>query len=819
MDKVVYECGGMRIDPANRRLSRGDTHVAVEPKAFAVLAILLERADDLVTRDELLDLVWGHRYVTPATLSRVMAQLRRAFDDDAEHPRTIQTVHGAGYRFIGALRRIAIARGEPRAKFGPPPVAQLPAKLDALVGRERELADLAANLAEHRAITIIGPGGMGKTQTALEAARQCAERFADGVWFFDLSPLERADEWLATLAASLSVPVAGAAQVLPRITRALWDRQALLVIDNCDRLATEVGAIVFALLRNCPEIRVLSTSQRRLDFVGERLMWLPPLSVPPPARDASRLPLAEVAAAPAVALLVARAAAVQPAFALNATNVGDVVEICRRLDGMPLALELAAAQFAMLSPASIRERLDQRLDLLASDSAGREQRHQTLHALVEWSYGMLSAREQRLLCWLGVFLQGWTIDAAEEIGKALGIDEAQLLELHSGLILKSLVVVDPTLSPPRYRLLESVREFALQLLRARGEEADATAAHLRHFVQLAERSHHEILASRVDEWVERLRHEHANIDGALGWARTEGADSDSALRLAGALMLYARCHGQFWLMTDWIERALDGVTPRPSPTYVRALLCSGHVRLYRQDAACESQLSETLALATHLGDRWAQAAASASLAMWNANLGRFDPARRYARVASDLSEGDDWLRSLAGLAQGWIAVFAGDCRGAIDVLEPVRGVSFDLHQHSMVDIYLALSYFALGNGKRAAELGLNVFALALRMRHIRSLAGVLEVTAYLAARSASPDVCVRLLGKAADLRERSRTPLFSCWLAHHHDTARLLRETLGEAAYARLHAAAALTRDELVAQEASALLRRLTADQAPTSSV
>jgi non-specific serine/threonine protein kinase len=815
VDKVVYECGALRIDPVNRRVIRDARDVALEPKAFAVLAVLLERADDLVTREELLDLVWGHRYITPATINRAMAQLRRAIDDDADHPQLIQTVHGAGYRFIGPVRRVPLLRGESRTHFGPPPLAQLPAKLDALVGRERELALLELSLTEHRAVTIIGPGGMGKTQCALEAARQCAERFPDGVWFFDLSPLERDSEWLAGLATALSVPAAGAPQLLQRITRALSDRRALLVIDNCDRLAAEVGTIVLALLRSCPGIRVLATSQRRLDFVGERLMWLSPLALPPHAPDVCRLPLEEIAAAPAVDLLLARAAAVQPAFALDGNNVADVVEICRRLDGMPLALELAAAQFAMLSPAAIRERLQSRLNLLASESAGREPRHQTLQALVEWSYGLLSAREQRLLCWLGVFLQGWTIDAAEQIGAALGIDAQRLLELHSGLILKSLVVAEPTLSPPRYRLLESVREFALQMLRARGEEAEARTAHLQHFVQLAERSHREIQDSRVDEWVERMHHEHANIDGALGWARTGGADPDSALRLAGGLMLYARCHGQFWLMAGWIERALQGVAPRPSTTYVRALLCSGHIKFYVQDPGAESRLAEAMSLAAQLGDRWAQGVASAGLAMWNANMGRFEQARDHAQMASGLAADDDWLRALAGLAKGWIALGTGDHQAAICTLEPLRRLSFDLHQREMTNLYLALSHLGVVNGPRAAEAILDAFALCLRTRHLRGFAGSLEATAYLAAHCAPPDSCVRFLAKAADMRERTRVPLFSLfWLPHHERTTRLLRERLGQSAYDTLHAAGARARDEAVVDEACAMLRRLAADHA-----
>ena len=819
MDKVFYECGDVRVDPANRRLTRNGDEIALEPKAFAVLLALLGRAGELITRDELLDAVWGHRYVTPATLNRVMSMLRRAFDDDADDPRCIRTVHGSGYRFIGAVERIVVPRSDARAHFGPPPIAQLPAKLDPLIGRERDLAQLCAILSEHRAVTIIGPGGMGKTQCALEVGRRCSSEFPAGVWFFDLSALEGAHDWVKVFAAMLSLPTARTADPLARIGEALAGRRALLLIDNCDRLAAEIGAIAFELLRRCAELKVLATSQQRLDFTGERLMWLPPLELPPLAAEAQRSRLEEIASTPAVALLLERARAVQPGISLSRNNLGDIVEICHRLDGMPLALELAAGQFAMLSPAAIRERLQQRFRLPGSDSAGRPRRHQTLYALVDWSYGLLSAQEQRLLCWLGAFVQGWTIDAAEAFGDALRIDAQTLLELHSGLIFKSLVAVDPTLSPARYRLLETVREFALERLRQRGEEADARNAHLDYFMQLAERSHREILESRADEWVERMPHEHANIDAALTWARSDGADPKSALRLAGSLMLYGKCHGLTWQLAGWIERALDGVAPEPSPTYVRAALCSGMLKVYLQDPDGERRLGEVLALAAQLGDRWAEACANAFLAMWLAHFGRLELAEQYARFAADAAESqaDDWLRSLVGTARAWIAMRANDPRRVVSILQPLRGVSFDLHQYMMVDIYLALSHYALGSVIEAANIVLGLFVLSLRTRNLRVHAGALEVAAYLAIATENPRAGVRLLGKAADIRERTRAPLVSAWFPYRDKAMHVARESLGVATFDALYAAGTSGRDEEVIEEARALLRhmgRSTAGQA-----
>jgi non-specific serine/threonine protein kinase len=520
--------------------------------------------------------------------------------------------------------------------------------------------------------------------------------------------------------------------------------------------------------------------------------------------------LDEIASTPAVALLLARASAVQPAISLDLHNVDDIVEICRRLDGMPLALELAAGQFAMLSPAAIRERLGLRFSLLPSDSAGRAVRHRTIQALVEWSYGLLSAQEQRLLCWLGVFLRGWTIDAVEAFGSALTIDPDELLELHSGLIFKSLVVVDPTLSPPRYRLLESVREFAFQLLRARGEETDARRAHLQYFVQLAERSHRDILESRVDEWLERLNHEHANIDAALTWAKSAG-DDEAALRLAGSLMLYGKSGTLTWLMAEWAERALNDVVPEPSHTYVRALLCSGVFKLYVQNPTIESHLTLVVILAAQLGDRWAQCCASAYLALWDAHRGQLRQARTRAAVAAKLAsdEKDDWLVSLVGWAKVWIALRSGEYNDALATLQPLRHVSFDPQQRQMIDIYLGLTHYVLGHWREAAAISIDVVDASLRTRGLRSTAAAIEIAAFLAMRTLRPEACARLLGKAADIRERTHSPLFSFWVAYDEEATKLARRQLGNEQFAALHAAGMAARDELVIDEARALLRQV----------
>ena len=306
---------------------------------------------------------------------------------------------------------------------------------------------------------------MGKTQCALAFAHDYAERYPDGVWFFDLAPLRHASEWLQALAAALAIAPAAEAELLEKVTQSLADRRALLLIDNCDRLSNDVGALVVELLRGTRELVVLATSQQQLNFVSERILHMPPLGLPAIRRPGDEAELLQIAAAPAVSLLLARIRDARAEFRLTFDNAAAIVDVCERLDGMPLALELAAARFALLSPQQVLERLDQRFRFLVSDTAGRDHRHRNLVALLEWAFGLLSADEQRLLAWLGVFVQGWTVEAVISLAPPFGTSPEAIVDLLSGLANKSLVSIDQSASPPRYRLLESVREFALERLR------------------------------------------------------------------------------------------------------------------------------------------------------------------------------------------------------------------------------------------------------------------------------------------------------------------------------------------------------------------
>jgi predicted ATPase/DNA-binding winged helix-turn-helix (wHTH) protein len=813
VDAPAYRCGDFQLDAANRRLTRRGEPIALEPKTLAVLLQLVARPGELVTRNELLDSVWGHRYVTPSTLNRVVALARRAFGDDSEEPRYIETVHGAGYRYIGPVEREEPARPDAPLRFAPPQAARLPARTEPLIGRELELALLAQLLDAHRAVTVLGTGGMGKTQCALEWARRHAADFPDGVWFFDLAPLDSGAQWLAALAAALALRAGSAAELLPQVLALLRGRQALLLLDNCDRVAPEVGEAVVELLRGTEELSVLATSQAPLAFIGEHLMRLPPLALPPAPAEGG-VPLHEVAAAPAVEMLLARVRAIRPDFALSEANAGNVAEICRRLDGMPLALELAAARFALLSPEQVLQRLADRFRFLNSNLAGRDARHRNLVALLDWSVSLLSAEEQRLLSWFSVFVRGWTMEAAIDLAAPLHCDAERIVELLAGLVDKSLASMDGGFDPPRYHLLETVREYAGERLRAAGEEERARAAHLGCMVRMSRSAREEMLRGNIRRRVAQLIADDGNIRRALEHALASDANRNSAFAILGCLVLYFKARGNYFAAHEW-GRTLEAGAPS-SIERARALLCHGvaavHLGEQRQNSPAR-YLLESIELAREHGDAWTEAYACGYQALWLANSGRPGEAQPFAAATLDIATrlNDPLLLGLAGLARGWVHIAHGDCRAALEAMRAVRELGDDPHQRHFLDMYIALALFRLGDHQGAAAQWREGMRGAAAVGNIRGIAGSIEGCGYIAAKLGQPADAIRLLTVAQRIRERTGVPLFNFWLTHHEQASAALRRALGAAEYAACAAAAEGVREEDAANEARALLQRFSA--------
>lgn len=823
MSESGYQCGVFTVDVVNRQFLAEGRPVAMEPKVFAVIAELLRQQGRLLTRDDLLDAVWGHRFVTPSTLNRAITLARRAFGDDAGKPRYIQTVHSAGYRFIApcaalaaspAAPAAAVAAPEP-ARFGPPFALRLPERLEPLVGRGAELAALCDLVQTHRCVTVLGPGGIGKTRCALEGARQSAPSFPDGVWFFDLSATERAADWLERLASGLGIPAGAPDAILPAIADVLKERRALLVVDNCEQFASELAGSILKVQHATKHLVILATSRRAFDFAGEQRYVLPPLRVPEPVDGASPS-IEQIHASEAVELLVKRVRAIRPDFVLDASNAGQMADICRTLDGLPLALELASARFSLLSAGQVLGRLVERFRFLENDSALWPPRHRSLRELLDWSFSLLSPSEQRLLNWSAVFAQSWSIDALIVLAQAQGLNATSAMDLLSGLIAHSLVSVVPGKTPARYRLLETVREYALARLRDTGEEDAARLAHLEAMTQVYQQAHEETRGGRMREHVQQLILDWANIDAAIDTAASRPAGRQAGARLIGALVLLGKSQGNYLGMRLWCQRVLAQPPDGAGADRARAVLTLGLLQFHTFTTTpwMPDALPEAIRLARLGDDAWAQAYAHAYHAMSLANDGaRLSEAASNAACAAELATraGDETLAALACLARAWVHFAHDDPAAALQALSLAPDARDDLHQSHFIEMYRALAYYRLGHSAAAARHWLASIEFVAGLANLRAMAGSIEGCGYLAGARGDLRASARLLGAAEAIRDRTGIPLFRLWSGSQAEARHRLDVGLGVAERQACRDAGRQARPEEVVAETVARLRALAA--------
>ncbi|HEY0470091.1 MAG TPA: BTAD domain-containing putative transcriptional regulator, partial [Kribbella sp.] len=435
--------------------------------------------------------------------------------------------------------------------------------LTSFVGREREIADVRRLLSRGRLLTLTGVGGAGKTRLAEEAARRLVDSYPDGVWVADLVPVADPRLVADTVAAAVGLDPAAGADPLRTLVARLAPRTLLLVLDNCEHLLAACAELANAVRRGCAGVTVLATSREPLRVPGEVTFRVPSLELPEPgdAGDLDRL-----GSLASVRLFLDRARDVRPDFVLDARNTGSVVEICRRLDGIPLALELAAARMSHLEPAEIAERLSEALPLLGR--SGQITRHATLRAALEWSHELLSEDEQVLLRRLAVFAGSFLLVSAEQVCADERLPIHDVLDCLGRVVDKSLLQVERSGSHSRYRLLETIRQFALERLVEAGEVEQLDAAHCRHFLQVARDHDLERAAGVVVERPQLLDADHDNLRAALGWALRD--DHQRALSLAVSLWPYWLARGHFVEGAGWLERVLE-VAAAPSPERARAL--------------------------------------------------------------------------------------------------------------------------------------------------------------------------------------------------------------------------------------------------------
>ncbi|HKX19647.1 MAG TPA: LuxR C-terminal-related transcriptional regulator [bacterium] len=546
----------------------------------------------------------------------------------------------------------------------------IPTELTTFVGREREITHVSRFLARTRFLTLIGAGGAGKSRLAFRAAARALAEFPDGVWAVELASLAEPALVPQRVAVVLKVPEQSARDVAATLADALRGKSVLLVLDNCEHVAAATAALAGVLLRECPDLRVLATSRIPLSVPGETLWRVPSLTLPASSDVASPR---EAAHSEAVRLFVERARAVDPAFALEPVNAADVVQICRRLDGVPLAIELAAARAGVLSPAQIAARLDDRFRLLTGGTTGALPRHQTLRATMEWSYGLLGARERTVLRRLAVFAGGWTLEAAESI---CGEDilPGDVLDSVGRLVDGSLVIASTREGEARYRLLETVLQYGRERLAESGEEAQVCRRHLEWYVPFAEQCDRGLRGADEALWMGRLEREHDNLLAALDYAKLCDDGGAAEARLARALEWFWHVAG-YW--TGGRAR-LDGVLARGVED--QALLPKvyvGAVRLaYRMGDRCRARslCDEGLALSRRVGDRLGEGCCL----IWLGILAMEDENPDRARP---LLEGS--LDIFRELGNRWWTVEALSFLGALAVMSGAYDEARRLHEASL----------------------------------------------------------------------------------------------------------------------------------------
>jgi predicted ATPase/class 3 adenylate cyclase len=504
----------------------------------------------------------------------------------------------------------------------------LPTQATPLIGRERELEELTALIqrGDVRLVTLTGAGGSGKTRLALQVAADLVEAFPDGVFFVALAPIVAADLVVPTVAQTLAVREQPGQSLAETLEEYLHDRELLLLLDNFEQLL-DAASSVAGLLAVCPRLKVMVTSRSPVRLSGERLYPVPPLALPDPKDVPDPQSLAQY---DSVTLFLERATAVKHDFRVSDENAAAVAEICIRLDGLPLALELAAARVAILPPHALLKRLGQRLALLTGGPRDLPARQQTLRSTIDWSYGLLSDDEQRLFARLAVFVGGCLLETAEEVCQLGGSPPIDVLDALASLVEKNLLRDEPAPGgEPRFSMLETIREYALDRLEMIGEAQELRRRHADYYLALAEISEPEILGPDQAAWLERLDAERGNLRAALAFL-LESRETELALRLIGALRRAWAARGYLIETRSLLEEALKR-SEAAQPVRAKALYGLGRVALAQGDYdAAVARLEESAALFREIEDRDGLAYSLADQGWIAAERGDHDEARRLA---------------------------------------------------------------------------------------------------------------------------------------------------------------------------------------------
>lgn len=764
---AIIEFGQYQIRPQRRELLHDGVPIELGGRAFDVLVALIEAQGTVITKDDLISRVWPDRVVEENNLQVQIAALRRAFGADRD---LIRTVPGRGYQFVGDLRVGGADSAQSDGVAAHAPTNLSPA-VSALIGRNAEVAEVVELARAHRLVTLTGAGGIGKTRLCLEAARQLLPGFAGGAWVVELGPLSDADLVPVAVASALGLTLASGALSPERVAGALGTRHALIVLDNCEHVIDAAARMAEALLRVSPVACVLATSREPLRTAGEYVYRVPPLEVP--AEHAGDDDLLRFGA---VQLFHERARAADPHFVTDRRMVAVIAAICRRLDGIPLAIELAAARTPLLGLEGLAARLDDRFRLLTGGLRTALPRQQTLRATLDWSHELLPEAERVALRRLAVFAGAFDLDAANAVAAGEPLAESDVVESMVNLVAKSLLSVVGS-GVAQYRLLETTRAYALEKLRQAGELDLFARRHAEHFRRLFETAAAEWETQTTAEWLSRYGRHLDNLRAALDWAFSPGGDAGVGVALTVAavplwmhLSLMEECRAR-------VEEALasgSAAFDQGGLQTMQLQAALGLALMYTRGAVPETRaaLGSALDFAERIGNKDYQARALWGLCVDRLNNAAFREAlalaERFREVAVDSPD-----LPIGHRMMGLSLYFLGEPKAARlhfermlnDYVAPARRshiVRFHFDQRVTAQVALAEVLWVLGYPDQAMRTVEASIEEAVGLRHALSLCNSLAKAlpvAFLAGDLAAAERFVSML-----LEQSSQSALAS-WQA------------------------------------------------------
>jgi predicted ATPase/DNA-binding winged helix-turn-helix (wHTH) protein len=667
VDATAISFGPYRLLAGQRLLLEGDKPVRLGGRAFDILTALVERAGEVVSKEELITRAWPKTLVEEANLKIQVSYLRRALGDGQGDNRYVATVVGRGYNFVSPIRKEEPSPAAPSPTIGTAALHNLPFATTRMIGREEIVTMLVTQLSHQRLVMVVGPGGIGKTTVGLAVAERMIGVYEHGVWMVDLAPLSDPGLVPSALATVLGLEVC-TENSLPGLVAALRDSRMLLLLDNCEHVIDAAAGLAAALISGAPEIDILATSREPLGVRGERVYRLGPLGSPEPSPG---LTGKEAAASPAVQLFVERVTAIVEDFTLTDANARLVVAICRRLDGVPLAIEFAAPRVEVLGVEALAARLEDSFRPLGGQRRAAVPRHRTMQAVFDWSYGLLSQDEQRFFRVLGIFTGGFSVTAAAAVAMGTTTAGDDAIDRLAELVAKSLVVADASGTNPWFRLLDTTRAYAIEKLDESSERERIARRHAEYYRDLFERAEREVPERPPSDWLADYALEIDNLRAALDWAFSPGGEASTGVALTAAavslwirLSLLEECRGR-------ARQALVALGTAPADDPREAMRLHAALGGSTPDASeMIAAFTKTLAIAKLLGNCDYQLRALRGLYFYYAGSGQFRASQPFARELHALAQREPDrtdLMSMMGVAEH----YGGDQMSARRHLEQV----------------------------------------------------------------------------------------------------------------------------------------------------